>query len=186
MRMSLILLVVSSVVMSSLSAAHANPVPHSRQTAPDWVSQPWRLPLMGVSPKDISQGFDPPEGHTHGSRGHRGVDFLADPGSAVYSVGAGVVFFIGNIAGKPTVSINHGIHPRFGPRSFRSTYEPVVSSLSRGDFVTAGQFIGYTALGNSHCSATCLHLGLKIDKDHYLNPMLMWVHSSSLAPSARG
>ncbi len=172
--------------MSSLHAAHANPVPTSSPTAPNWVSPQWRLPLVGVNPKDISKGFDPPDGHTHDSRGHRGVDFPADPGSAVYSVGAGVVFFIGIIAGKPTVSINHGIHPRFGPRPFRSTYEPVVSSLSRGDYISAGQFIGYTVLGNSHCSMTCLHLGLKIDKDHYLNPTLLWVHSSSLVPSARG
>ena len=186
MRISLILLVTSTVLTYSLPVAQGDPAPTSNPFTQDWISPSWRLPLRGVTPQDISAGFDPPVSHTHGARGHRGVDFPADPGTAVYSVGAGVVFFAGIIAGKPTVSISHGLHPRLGPRPIRSTYEPVVSTLSRGEYVSADQLIGYTTLGNSHCSATCLHLGLKIDKDRYLNPKLMWLHSSSLMSSARG
>ena len=146
----------------------------------------WLFPVQGAGPRDISRGFDLPTRHSHVGHGHRGVDFPARPGTAIYAVGAGIVHFVGRIAGKPTLSINHGVHPRFGLLPIRSTYEPVASILSPGDYVQAGQKIGYTTLGSSHCQEKCLHLGLKVEKDRYINPILLWPYPSSLLSSARG
>lgn len=186
MRISLVLPLLFTFLATpatSLEGIDISPPP-SLNSAPE--SSPWRFPIPGVRASDVIRGFELPDTHSHGGRGHRGLDFSVGPGTAIHSVGAGVVFFVGVIAGKPTVSINHGVHARFGPLPIRSTYEPVASTLSRGDYVHGGQKIGYTALGNSHCRAKCLHLGLKVDKDRYINPILLWSHPSSLLSSARG
>jgi murein DD-endopeptidase MepM/ murein hydrolase activator NlpD len=145
---------------------------------------PWEYPVRGVSMSSISKGFDPPQ-HV-GGHGHRGVDFPAPPGTAVYAVGAGVIIFAGTISGKPTISLDHGLHPRLSKRPIRSTYEPVYSILPQGTTVSAGQLMGFTARGNSHCDQICLHLGLKVGKDSYVSPLLLWSRSPSLLPSARG
>jgi murein DD-endopeptidase MepM/ murein hydrolase activator NlpD len=145
---------------------------------------PWEYPVRGVSMSSISKGFDPPQ-HV-GGHGHRGVDFPAPPGTAVSAVGAGVIIFAGTISGKPTISLDHGLHPRLSKRPIRSTYEPVYSILPQGTTVSAGQLMGFTARGNSHCDQICLHLGLKVGKDSYVSPVLLWSRSPSLLPSARG
>lgn len=187
MRISLILAIASVILTTLLPGAMSSPLTTPHRTPSQTSPHPWTLPIAGVSPKAITKGFIPPAGQVHsGHSGHRGVDFPAVPGTAVHAVGAGVVFFSGVIAGKPTVSILHGIHNRFGPRPIRSTYEPVLTTLSRGDYVHAGQLIGFITAGNSHCSFTCLHLGLKVGADIYIDPTALWVHSSWLLPSARG
>lgn len=144
----------------------------------------WDYPVRDASLSSISRGFDPPR-HV-GGHGHRGVDFPAPPGTAVYAVGDGVIMFAGSIAGKPTISLDHGWHPRLSKRPIRSTYEPVYSILPQGTTVSAGQLLGFTARGNSHCDQICLHLGLKVGKDSYVSPLLLWSRSASLLPSARG
>lgn len=144
----------------------------------------WRPPFDKRHPWKIVQEFHAPS-HPR-DRGHRGIDLVAPLGTPIYSVGHGVVHFSGVIAGKPTLSINHGMHPKLAAQPIRSTYEPVSTHLKIGEAVSAGQFIGYTSTGNSHCSNKCLHLGIKIGKDSYKNPQLLWSRSSSLIPSARG
>jgi murein DD-endopeptidase MepM/ murein hydrolase activator NlpD len=120
-------------------------------------------PLAG-SPA-VQRGFDPPT-VTFGP-GHRGVDLFAKQGEAVLAAASGTVAFVGSIAGKPVISINHG--------EVRTTYEPVVSTLHSGDQVALGQVIGELASGG-HCSApkikTCLHWGLREGKK-YLDPLLL-------------
>ncbi len=66
-----------------------------------------------------------------------------------------MVVFAGQIAGKPVISVQH---PDLG---LRSTYEPVVASVKRGDSVLAGELIGSVAVMGGHCAGRCLHLGLK-------------------------
>ncbi|WP_260853068.1 peptidoglycan DD-metalloendopeptidase family protein [Corynebacterium glyciniphilum] len=71
-------------------------------------------------------------------RGHRGVDLHALPGDAVAASAGGTVHFAGVVAGNPVVSINHS-------PALRTTYEPVIASVSAGDHVSSGEVIGVLA-----------------------------------------
>ena len=141
----------------------------------------WAPPLHGT-PIPV-RPFDPPV--TQFASGHRGIDFLAPTGTPVYAIGQGVVAFVGLIAGKPVISISHGIHPRISASEIRTTYEPVKSSLTIGDKVGAGQLIGKTSPGtqSSHCADICLHVGLKYGVSNYMNPEMLWRRASVLLPT---
>jgi murein DD-endopeptidase MepM/ murein hydrolase activator NlpD len=115
-------------------------------------------PLSG-SPV-VRRGFDPPT--VIGGRGHRGIDLVAQPGQAILAAAGGVVAFVGSIAGKPVISIDHG--------GVRTTYEPVISTLHVGERVAFGQVIGVLGTGG-HCQG-CLHWGLREGKN-YLDPLLL-------------
>ncbi|MEL4152920.1 M23 family metallopeptidase [Corynebacterium bovis] len=71
-------------------------------------------------------------------RGHRGVDLAASPGDPVRASAAGTVVFAGTVAGTPVVSVDHG-------GGLRTTYEPVVADVRRGDVVARGTVIGRLA-----------------------------------------
>jgi murein DD-endopeptidase MepM/ murein hydrolase activator NlpD len=120
-------------------------------------------PLSGFPA--VQRGFDPPA--VVFGAGHRGVDLVAKTGEAIHAAASGTVAFVGSIAGKPVISIDHG--------GVRTTYEPVVSTLRNGDRVALGQVIGVLGRGG-HCSApkinTCLHWGLREGKK-YLDPLLL-------------
>ncbi len=141
----------------------------------------WAPPLHGAS-IPLRQ-FDPPVAQF--ASGHRGIDFLAPTGTPVFAIGQGVVKFAGLIAGKPVISISHGIHPRISASEIRTTYEPVKSSLKIGEKVGAGQLIGETSPGtqSSHCADLCLHVGLKYGVSNYLNPEMLWKRTSVLLPT---
>jgi murein DD-endopeptidase MepM/ murein hydrolase activator NlpD len=108
----------------------------------------------------VQRGFDPPA--LSWASGHRGVDLVAKPGEAILAAASGTVAFAGSIAGKPVISIDHGI--------VRTTYEPVISTAHVGDQVAIGQVIGVLGSGG-HCRG-CLHWGLREGKN-YLDPLLM-------------
>lgn len=80
---------------------------------------------------------------------------MATVGTQVQSIGPGTVVFVGQIAGKAVISIDH---PTLG---LRSTYEPVTASVHVGDLVQSGELIGVVAARAGHCAGVCLHLGLK-------------------------
>lgn len=109
----------------------------------------------------VLAGFDPPP-HPYGP-GHRGVDLAGQVGQQVLAVAAGEVSFAGSVAGREVVVVDHG--------RLRTTYEPVVPTVGRGDRVGASEVLGtLTALG-SHClPASCLHLGVR-EGDAYLDPL---------------
>ena len=115
-------------------------------------------PLSG-SPV-VQRGFDPPT--VAWGSGHRGIDLAAKPGDAVLAAADGTVAFVGSIAGKPVISLDHG--------PVRTTYEPVISALQVGERVALGQVIGQVGQGG-HCRG-CLHWGLREGKA-YLNPLLL-------------
>ena len=115
-------------------------------------------PLRGFPA--VQQGFDPPT--VVWGYGHRGLDLVAKPGEAVVAAASGRVAFVGSIAGKPVISIDHG--------GVRTTYEPVISTLQSGDHVALGQVIGVLGEGG-HCRG-CLHWGLREGKK-YLDPLLL-------------
>jgi len=157
---------------------------------PAWGPAAWALPLPGVPTGAIISEFTPPTS-PFGS-GHRGVDFPAFQGQRVVAVGSGIVSFAGSIAGKPVISIELSqVFGGVGTR-VRSTYEPVASLVSTGDFVTKGTVIGYIdfASGNGgHCLGTCLHFGLKVVNEpavRYLSPRTLWRSVASLQPTSVG
>ena len=119
----------------------------------------------GVWPLDpqpvVVAVFDPPSSPF--GNGHRGVDLAARPGAWIRSAVAGRVSFVGVIAGRGVVVVDHG--------STRTTYEPVAGVLAEGATVTAGQVIGVLELAGSHClPSACLHWGW-IQGSTYLDPL---------------
>lgn len=100
---------------------------------------------------EVVQAFSPPP-HPY-APGHRGVDLAGHAGQQVRATLDGTVGFAGSIAGKPVVTVLHG--------GRRTTYEPVVATVARGDEVVAGDVLGRLVVTDSHCfPGACLHWGL--------------------------
>lgn len=93
--------------------------------------------------------------------GHRGVDLAGRAGEEVVAAAPGRVHFAGDVAGRGTVSIDHG-------NGWRTTYQPVSPSVVEGDVLAAGDGIGTLAPG--HCLEACLHWGLT-DGVAYADPL---------------
>lgn len=120
----------------------------------------WPIP----PPHQVVHGFDPPA--QAWQAGHRGVDLNAGVGAVVATAEAGTVSFAGSIAGVPIVVVAHG--------PTRTTYQPVLASVRRGDLVAAGAPIGRLVGFGSHClPRACLHWGLIEGRDHYLDPLTL-------------
>jgi len=118
----------------------------------------WPLPGFPT----VLRPFDPPD-HPYGP-GHRGVDLGGRDGEPVLAAGAGVVAFAGMVAGTPVVSVDH-------PNGLRTTYEPVLASVSAGQHVARGQPIGTLQAGHDGCqAAACLHWGVRRGEE-YLDPL---------------
>ena len=115
----------------------------------------------------VVRPFEPPPGPY--AAGHRGVDLAGRPGQAVLSALPGTVGFAGSIGGKPVVTVLHG--------GRRTTYEPVVASVERGQVVAAGDVLGRLTSTDSHCfPAACLHWGLVVgvgDAEQYVDPLTL-------------
>ena len=124
-------------------------------TPPAWAVD-GSLPVAGP----VVRGFDPPE--VRWGSGHRGVDLEAPAGADVRSPADGVVSFVGVVAGRPVVVIDHG--------DVRSTLEPVEGSVAVGARVGRGDVVGMLVAGHACPAASCLHWGLKRG-DEYLDPL---------------
>lgn len=120
--------------------------------------------LLRPVPGELVRAFDAPAGPY--SAGHRGADLLAPPGTAVLAAADGVVAFVGVVAGRPTVSIDHST----GGDSWRTTYQPVHGTVRAGQRVSRGDRIGWTT-ASQECASGCLHWGLRRGHDEYLDPM---------------
>ena len=156
------------------------------------------VPLLGASPPAAEPAWSPPldqhaviEGFHPPSQdwtsGHRGVDFAAHTGDPVRAIGPGVVAFVGSIAGKPVITIDH-LNGR-GSAGLRSTYEPVVASVAIGQRVSRGEQIGRIASAGGHCAGRCLHLGVRQGSvpstepgPHYLDPLILLRPRAVLKP----
>jgi murein DD-endopeptidase MepM/ murein hydrolase activator NlpD len=111
----------------------------------------------------VVRAFDPPD--TSWGKGHRGVDLAGTLGQAVGSALLGRVTFIGSVAGRGVVVVDHG--------ATRTTYEPVTATVHVGEVVLPGQQIGTLRLSGSHCfPRACLHWGW-LHGDTYLDPLLL-------------
>lgn len=127
----------------------------------------WVWPLD--PPPEVVRAFVLPE--QRWLPGHRGVDLLvsADAGGsgrAVRAPASGRVRFVGHVAGKPVLVVEHA-------GGLRSTFEPVASLLVPGAGVTRGQAVGEVATTAGHCApSTCLHWGV-LRGDTYLDPLAL-------------
>ncbi|MFF5499754.1 M23 family metallopeptidase [Streptomyces aquilus] len=116
---------------------------------------------VGVRPP-VLRTWEPPP--TPYARGHRGVDLAAPPGTPVRAVAAGRVTFAGRVAGKGVLSI------ALTGTDLRTTYEPVRATVKKGEEVTPGEVVATVEPTGSHCTATCVHWGLR-SGETYLDPL---------------
>lgn len=123
-------------------------------------SAPWHWPLAGDV--RVFREFEGPA--QNWLPGHRGVDLVATPGFSVLAPQEGVVSFRGVVVDRPVLVIDHG-------HGFKSSFEPVTSELSVGDWVSARDIIGELSTG-AHCLNQCLHWGVRLNGD-YIDPALL-------------
>jgi murein DD-endopeptidase MepM/ murein hydrolase activator NlpD len=155
---------------SGTALAGLGPEPAAGLAAPTPVAPPggsasgtgFQPPV--VPPLRVTRRFDGPA--RPWLPGHRGVDLAVMPGATVWAAGPGEVVFAGPVAGRSVVSIQHA-------SGLRTTYEPLIPAVHRGDVVATGDPIGTVAPGHPGCpSAACLHWGLRRDSE-YLDPLLL-------------
>lgn len=146
------LLNVAATALAVSTGAPASPPPDTA------IHGVWPL-----QPHVVARGFDPPSAAW--TAGHRGVDLAGTIGAPVAAGLGGTVTFAGVLAGRGVLVISHG--------DTRTTYEPVIADVSRGDVVEAGEVIGTLDVTQSHCfPAACLHWGW-IRGSEYLDPLLL-------------
>jgi murein DD-endopeptidase MepM/ murein hydrolase activator NlpD len=153
---------------SALAGAHSELAGAHSELADAVRAHPrWQWP---VRPAAVTRGFEAPP--TLYAPGHRGIDLAAAAGAPVTAPADGTVRFVGAVAGRPVVTLDHG-------GGVLSTYEPVAANVSTtsptllvGATVRAGEPIGVVATGG-HCEARCLHVGVRID-GAYVSPLLFF------------
>jgi murein DD-endopeptidase MepM/ murein hydrolase activator NlpD len=119
---------------------------------------------VGLRPR-VLRGWEPPA--TVYGPGHRGVDLAAPAGTPVRAVAPGRVAFAGRVAGRGVVSVDL---TGTGDPPLRTTYEPVTAAVEEGEEVEPGEVIGTVEASGSHCTAPCVHWGLRRGEG-YLNPL---------------
>ncbi|MFG1816535.1 peptidoglycan DD-metalloendopeptidase family protein [Kribbella sp. NPDC049174] len=144
----------TALAAPAVAPAAAIPPPLTQPQAATWPLHP--------RPR-VVRGFDLPA--KPWLPGHRGVDLSGSPGQPVLAATSGTITYAGQLAGRGVVVISTGPH--------RTTYEPVVPSMTVGSAVTPRTVIGYLSAAGSHCAPeTCLHWGL-IQGKQYLNPLTL-------------
>ncbi|BCL23281.1 peptidoglycan DD-metalloendopeptidase family protein [Streptomyces tuirus] len=113
----------------------------------------------------VLRGWEPPA--TVYGPGHRGVDLAAPAGAPVRAVARGRVAFAGRVAGRGVVSVDL---TGTGDPPLRTTYEPVTAAVEEGEEVEPGEVIGTVDANGSHCTAPCVHWGLRRGES-YMNPL---------------
>ncbi|MEN8239093.1 MAG: M23 family metallopeptidase, partial [Actinomycetota bacterium] len=95
--------------------------------------------------------------------GHWGVDVAAAPGSDVRAIGAGTVSFAGSVAGRRSVTIDHG-------GGLRTSYSYLAGiSAEVGRTVAPGSPIGTAGV---HDGTSAFHLSLRIGTT-YVDPLVL-------------
>lgn len=116
-----------------------------------------------LSSCQVVRAFSP--GKHNWDAGHRGVDLAASFFMPVYASQQGKVVYSGQLVNRKVLSISH-------PENIRTTYEPVLPLVQKGEEVQRGQLIAVVV--GTHCGmSTCLHWGAKTAPDNYLNPWLL-------------
>ncbi|MER7895340.1 M23 family metallopeptidase [Streptomyces sp. NPDC096046] len=159
-RLILLPIVTVTALLAPPPPLFAADAPPADATVPA-IGRAWPV---GLRPS-VLRGWEPPA--TVYGPGHRGVDLAARAGTPVRAVTAGRVSFAGRVAGKGVVSVDL---TGTGDPPLRTTYEPVTASAEEGEEVAPGEVIGTVDPGGSHCTAPCVHWGLRRG-EIYLNPL---------------
>ena len=155
-------LLASATVGLTLSPSPPTAAPPPITAAPPLTRPPAALWPLQPRP-EVVRGFELPA--KPWLPGHRGVDLSGSPGQPVLAATAGTITYAGPLAGRGVITL------ATGPR--RTTYEPVVPTVTVGTAVPAGSVIGHLSAAGSHCRpATCLHWGL-VQGRQYLNPLTL-------------
>ncbi|BAJ76237.1 membrane proteins [Microbacterium testaceum StLB037] len=127
----------------------------SPAAADDLSERGWVWPVDDVQ---LVRRFEAPA-HAYGP-GHRGVDL----GSAVTvrAPAAGRIAFVGMVAGRAVVTIDHG-------DGLVTTLEPVLTDREVGDAVSRGSPVGVVAAGG-HAGPGTVHFGVRREGE-YINPL---------------
>jgi murein DD-endopeptidase MepM/ murein hydrolase activator NlpD len=121
----------------------------------------WTRPVNGR----VVRAFDPPK--TRYGPGHLGVDFAVVRGEAVRAAGAGTVVFSGQVAHTTHVVIRHA-------NGWRTSYSFLDSTrVHAGEYVGAGEIVGWAGGRGEEHDGTVLHFGLRIG-DQYVDPMQLF------------
>lgn len=158
-----------------LGTSSTTPLPASGMGSPSALRSPteeqpqglWRSPVPAAELRPFAA---PP---TPWGAGHRGVDLgPLSTGATIRAPADGRVSFAGVVVDRPVLSIDHGA-------GYLSSFEPVEAGLEVGDVVSAGDPVGTLAPGKGHCTALCLHWGVRLHGE-YINPLLL---TGELEPS---
>lgn len=128
----------------------------------------WQAPVP--PPLIVGRKFDPPDVRWHA--GHRGVDICPGVGTVVRAPRAGLVIYAGPLAHTNVISVRH----RDG---LRTTFQPVTPLVSPRQWVAAGTALGTLEPGHE---GNCLHWGVKMGRDTYLNPLVLLAGQPVLKP----
>lgn len=154
------LLCLLTLVALPAAIGHASGASAASQPEAESAHPLWAWPVEGA--REVLAAYRAPA-NEYGA-GHRGVD-LAPGTGVVRAPDDGVVAFRGTVVDRPLLTIEH-------PGGYVSTFEPLLSDLSVGDLVSAGDEIGTVAHGG-HAAAGALHVGVRLD-GLYMNPLLMF------------
>ncbi|WP_345802787.1 M23 family metallopeptidase [Microbacterium sp. AZCO] len=143
----------AGLVVALLLVVSAAPSPGAASAARwSWPVSPFRLAAPYVQPANAY------------AAGHRGIDLEPLGDLDVRAPAAGVVAFVGDVAGRPIVTIDHG-------GGLVSTLEPVTSTLTPGTRVDREDVVGELSVGG-HAEPGTLHFGVRLDGE-YINPLLL-------------
>lgn len=101
--------------------------------------------------------------HRYGP-GHRGIDLALFGTESLRAPASGVVAFVGTVVDRDVLTIDHG-------GGLLSTLEPIVSHLSVGQRVRAGEVVAEIGRGG-HSPEGTVHFGVRLDGE-YINPLLL-------------
>ena len=137
----------------------------SAPAAPD-EDRAWPVGGPAGAQPTVVRGWKPPP--SPWAAGHRGVDLAASADAVVRAAAPGRVAYAGTVAGRGVLTLEVS---GSGRPPLRTTYEPVRSTVRKGQRVKAGQPVAVLQRdGPFHCREPCLHWGLRRGKT-YLDPL---------------
>lgn len=148
---------VATLVCAPAASAARSPTATAPDTVPGAAALPWRPPVPGTVARTAQIPSSP------WASGHRGLDLLAAPGDDVVAPTDGIVGFVGRVAGRGVVVLEHD-------GGLRSSFEPVTTVATVGTQVAAGDVVARVDGTPGHCAPlTCLHWGVRLGES-YLDP----------------
>ena len=134
------------------------------------IPDPSQADLNQMSPPVVGSSViqDYRQSETPYSAGHRGVDYEVALAQGVFAPADGSVHFVGKVVNRRLISLTHD-------EQLVSSFEPVCSTLTKGEVVIKGQLIGEICEGDrtyqAHCQdQACLHFSVRKNGE-YLSPL---------------